>query len=46
MVAVRARTPNPYQRAKLPRRKRQSTNAVNSRQGRVILMRRGGFSNA
>ena len=46
MVRVRARTPNPYEREKLHRMKRQATNAVNSRHARVILMSRGGFSNA
>jgi transposase len=46
MVRVRARTPNPYEREKLHRMKRQASNAVNSRHGRVILMSRGGFSNA
>lgn len=46
MNRVRARTPNPYEREKLHRMKRQSTNAVNSRHARVILLSRGGVTNA
>lgn len=46
MSQVRARTPNPYEREQLRRMKRQSTNAVNSRHARVILLSRGGVSNA
>ena len=46
MDRVKARTPNPYEREKLQRMKRQSTNAVNSRHGRIILLSRGGLSNA
>ena len=46
MDRSRARTPNPYERAKLHRMKRQTTNAVNSRHARVILLSRGGVSNA
>lgn len=46
MDNVRARTPNPYEREKLRRMKRQSTNAVNSRHARVILLSRGGVCNA
>jgi len=46
MDRVRARTPNPYERDKLHRMKRQTTNAVNSRHARVVLLSRGGVSNA
>lgn len=46
MARVRARTPNPYEREKRHRVKRQASNAVNSRHARVVLMSRGGFSNA
>ncbi len=46
MVGVRARTPNPYEREKLHCMKRQCTNVVNSRHARVILLSRGGVSNA
>jgi transposase len=45
MHRVRARTPNPYEREKLRRMKRQTTNAVNSRHARIILFSRGGLSN-
>jgi len=46
MDRVRARTPNPYEREKLRRMKRQSTNAVNCRHARTVLLSRGGVSNA
>lgn len=46
MVAVKARTPNPYERERLHRMKRQVSNAVNSRHARVILLSRGGVTNA
>jgi len=46
MDRIRARRPNPYEREQLRRMKRQSTNAVNSRHARVILLSRGGVSNA
>ncbi|HUW83595.1 MAG TPA: hypothetical protein VMZ31_12455 [Phycisphaerae bacterium] len=46
MVKVRARRPNPYERQKLHRMKRQCTNPVNSRHARVILLSGGGVSNA
>jgi len=44
-IRVRARTPNPHEREKLERMKRQATNAVNSRHARTILLSRGGVSN-
>jgi transposase len=46
MDKVRARRPNPYEREKLHRMKRQSTNAVNSRHARIVLLTRGGVANA
>lgn len=46
MDSVRARRPNPYEREKLHRMKRQATNAVNSRHARVILLSRGSLCNA
>ena len=46
MTRVRARRPNCYEREKLHRMKRQCTNVVNSRHARVILLSRGGVSNA
>jgi transposase len=46
MNTVRARKPNPYERETLCRMKRQLTNAVNCRHARVVLMNRGGLSNA
>jgi len=46
MVGVRARTPNPYERVKLHRMKRQLSNVVNCRHARVILLSRGGVCNA
>jgi transposase len=46
MDKVRARRPNPYEREKLQRMKRQSTNAVNSRHARMVLLSRGGVANA
>ena len=36
MDRVRARTPNPYERDKLHRMKRQTTNAVNSRHAPIL----------
>ena len=46
MDKVKARRPNPYEREKLHRMKRQTTNAVNSRHARIILLSRGGVRNA
>lgn len=46
MDRVRARRPNPYEVDKLKGMKRQSTNAVNSRHARIILLSRGGVRNA
>ncbi len=45
MDKVRARRPNPYERVKLHRMKRQTTNAVNSRHARIVLLSRGGVCN-
>jgi len=45
MDRIRARRPNPYEREKLHRMKRQTTNAVNSRHARVILLSCGGTRN-
>jgi transposase len=46
MDKVRARTPNPAERRKLYTMKRQSTNLVNSRHARIILLSRGRVRNA
>ncbi len=45
MDTVRARRLKPYERLKLRSMKRQSTNAVNSRHARIILLSVGGVSN-
>jgi len=46
MDKVRARTLRPYESQKLHRMKQQSTNLVNSRHARIILLSRGGLKNA
>lgn len=46
MDRVRARRPNPCEWQKLQRMKRQSTNLVNSRHARIVLLSRGGLPNA
>jgi len=46
MDKVQARTLKPYESQKLHRMKHQSTNLVNSRHARIILLSRGGFKNA
>jgi len=45
MDTVRARRLKPYERLKLRSMKRQSTNAVNGRHARIILLSVGGVSN-
>ena len=46
MDKVKARTLKPYEARKLHRMKQQSTNLVNSRHARIVLLSRGGMKNA
>ena len=46
MDRIRARRPDRYEGKQLQRMKRQTTNAVNSRHARIILLSRGGGNNA
>jgi transposase len=46
MNAVKARTLKPHEGLKLHRMKRQRINQVNSRHARIVLLSRGGLSNA